>query len=151
MPSPNHNERPPGVRVWAIVVHATANDTLAGAVRWFADPASLASAHYVIGKDGRIVQMVREDYRAWHAGKSAGQGVPAANDYAIGVELVNLNDGHDTYPDEQYRACVGLCRQLVGKYGLEAKDVVGHCEVATDGKTDPAGLALDHLRRDVAA
>jgi hypothetical protein len=151
VPSPNHNERPSGVRVWAIVLHATASDALAGAVRWFADPSSLSSAHYVIGKDGRIVQMVREDYRAWHAGKSAWQGVPAANDYAIGVELVNLNDGRDPYPEAQYDACVGLCRQIVAKYGIAVTDVVGHCEVATDGRTDPLGFALDRLRCDVAS
>ncbi|MBN1640108.1 MAG: N-acetylmuramoyl-L-alanine amidase [Anaerolineae bacterium] len=151
VPSPNHNERPSGVRVWAIVVHATGNETLAGAVQWFANPASSASAHYVIGKDGRVVQMVREDSRAWHAGPSTWQGVPVVNDYAIGVTLVNRNDGRDPYPDEQYRACLGLSRQLVAKYGIAAADVVGHCEVATDGRTDPLGFALDRLRRDVAA
>ena len=59
--SPHYNERPSDARIWTIVIHATANDSLEGVIRWFTNPTSLVSAHYNIGKDGRIVQMARED------------------------------------------------------------------------------------------
>jgi LysM repeat protein len=149
--SPHYNERPSDARIWTIVIHATANDSLEGVIRWFTNPTSLVSAHYNIGKDGRIVQMAREDQRAWHAGKSVWKDVPDVNDYSVGIELVNKNDGVTPYPGTQYRACVRLCRNLTRQYDIAVEDIMGHLDISLTGKTDPAGLDLEQLRRDVAA
>jgi LysM repeat protein len=149
--SPHYNERPQDARIWALVIHATANDSLEGVIRWFTNPTSLVSAHYNIGKDGRIVQMAREDQRAWHAGKSVWKDVPDVNDYSIGIELVNRNDGLTPYPEAQYRACVRLCRNLIRQYDIAVGDIMGHLDISLTGKTDPAGLDLEQLRRDVAS
>jgi hypothetical protein len=148
--SPHYSERPSDARIWAIVIHATANDTLNGVIEWFTNPVSLVSAHYNIGKDGRVVQMAREDQRAWHAGKSVWKGVESVNDYSIGIELVNRNDGLDPYPEAQVAVCVKICKYLVAKYGIAIEDIMGHRDISLTGKTDPAGLDLDGLRRDVA-
>ena len=149
--SPHYNERPDDARIWAIVIHATANSTLNGVIEWFTNPVSLVCAHYNIGKDGRVVQMAREEQRAWHAGKSVWKGIESVNDYSIGIELVNKNDGLDPYTEVQYAVCCKICRYLVAKYGVAIEDIMGHLDISLTGKTDPAGFDLDKLRRDVAS
>jgi len=72
-----------------VVIHYTGSGTLAGTVRWFQDPASRVSAHYLVGKDGSIVQMVREGERAWHAGESLWKGRSNCNRFSIGIEVIN--------------------------------------------------------------
>jgi len=72
-----------------LVMHYTAGPDLDGAVSWFARRESNASAHIVIGRDGRIVQMVAFDKRAWHSGKSQWGELEGLNEYSIGIELAN--------------------------------------------------------------
>ena len=151
VPSPNFDERPDLDNITTIVVHATANSTLIGAVSWFQNPTAYVSAHYVIGKDGRIVQMVKDEDQAWHAGKSEWRGVPNVNDYSLGIELVNLNDGQDPYPETQYQSLVELCQALAHKYNISTEDIVGHYHVSPGRKTDPRGLDINKLRQEVAA
>jgi len=151
IPSPNFDERPDSNNITTIVVHATANSTLIGVVSWFQNPTAYVSAHYVIGKDGRIVQMVKDEDRAWHAGKSEWRGVPNVNDYGLGIELVNLNDGQDPYPEAQYHSLAKLCQALTHEYSISTEDIVGHYQVSPGRKTDPRGLDINKLRQDVAA
>jgi N-acetylmuramoyl-L-alanine amidase len=87
-PSPHHSSRR-GRRVAAIVYHYTAGPTQAGTVSWFQNPQSRVSAHYVIGRNGRIVQMVRLNRAAWHAGRSILAGRRGVNRFSIGIEIVN--------------------------------------------------------------
>jgi len=148
--SPHYNHRPSGTKIWAIVLHATANSALEGVIRWFTDPRAFVSAHYNIGKDGRIVQMVQDELRAWHAGKSVWKGVHNVNDYSIGIELVNKNDGQDPYPQAQYRALVALCEKLITQYNVQVGDIMGHKDISLSGKTDPAGFDLEGLRQNLA-
>ncbi|TEU14653.1 MAG: LysM peptidoglycan-binding domain-containing protein [Anaerolineales bacterium] len=151
VPSPHFNERPDPDHITTIVVHATANSTLTGVLSWFRNPTAYLSAHYVIGKDGRIVQMVKDEDRAWHAGRSEWREVPNVNDYGLGIELVNLNDGQDPYPEAQYQSLVKLCQALVHKYNVSTEDIVGHYQVSPGRKTDPRGLDLNKLRQEIAA
>lgn len=72
-----------------LVIHYTASHGLDDTLDWFTDPESRTSAHFVVGRDGRIVQLVPLDRRAWHAGDSAWQGRVGMNAHAIGIELVN--------------------------------------------------------------
>ena len=150
--SPNFNSRP-GSTIWAIVIHSTASSTLEGVVSWFNDPAVQLSSHYTIGKDGRIVQHVRDEDRAWHAGKSEWKGVPGVNDYGLGIELVNLNDGSDPYPEAQHRANALLCAYLCRKHSIKPEDIVGHVDVAVPAgrKSDPRGYDMGRLRLEVTA
>src|SRR5262245_7328354 len=67
--SPNHSKRKAG-EITAIIYHYTAGGSQAGTVKYFQDPASKVSAHYVLGRDGKLVQMVPLDQAAWHAGVS---------------------------------------------------------------------------------
>lgn len=85
--SPNYNQRNKAID--AIVIHFTSSGNLEGTIAWFQNPAAKASAHYVIDRDGSIVQMVKDEDRAWHAGKSSLYGRNNVNDFSIGIELVN--------------------------------------------------------------
>ena len=151
--SPNFNSRPDPKTIWAIVIHSTASSSLEGVISWFNDPAVQLSSHYTIGKDGRIVQHVRDEDRAWHAGKSEWKGVPGVNDYGLGIELVNLNDGSDPYPEAQYQANVLLCTYLCRKHRIKPENIVGHVDVALPygRKSDPAGYDMGRLRLEVTA
>lgn len=145
--SPNHDRRPPGAVVDTIVVHATVLDSAEEVIRRFADPGSRVSSHYTIDRDGRVVRHVDERLRAWHAGASRmPDGREAVNDFSIGIELVNRNDGQDPYPGEQVDALVNLVREISLRYPI--RYVVSHAEIAIPKgrKTDPAGLDLEGVR-----
>jgi N-acetyl-anhydromuramyl-L-alanine amidase AmpD len=150
--SPNFNNRRRPDDITGIVIHSTANSSLDRVVDWFNNPSAQVSAHYTIGKDGQIVQHVQDMYRAWHAGRSVWKGREGCNDYTLGIELVNLNDGNDTYPEAQHRANVALCVYLVDKYNISPDDIMGHLDIALPPgrKSDPRGYSLDRLRKEVA-
>lgn len=143
-PSPNFNARPvqpPDM----IVLHATVIDFEA-TISGFRRESSGVSSHYVVAKDGTVVQMVKEADRSWHAGESFWKGRTDINDFSIGIEIVNRNDGIDPYPDEQVEAVLDLSRYLVKKYGIERDNVVTHEWIAGypgRGKSDPRGFPVD--------
>jgi N-acetylmuramoyl-L-alanine amidase len=117
--SPNFNERPDDVVIDTIVLHHTAGPTLAGTVKWFTMPESKVSAHFTVGKDGSIVQMVSCLNRGWHAGVSTDyKGRTNVNDFSIGIEIVNVGDGKDPYPEAQIKAVELLCEVLVDFYPI---------------------------------
>lgn len=149
--SPNFDRRPDPNDISAIVMHATANGSLERVVEWFNNPAAKVSAHYTVGKDGRIVQHVRDRDRAWHAGKSEWNGRPSLNTWSIGIEMVNWNNGQDPYPEAQHQAVVQLCTYLCRTYGISPDLIVGHRDVSPGRKTDPLGYDLERLRREVRA
>ncbi len=86
-PSPNVGG---ALRPEYIVLHDTAsglNDS--GSIAWLTDRASKVSAHVVIGRDGRITQLVPFNVKAWHAGQSVWRGRPLLNGFSIGIEIIN--------------------------------------------------------------
>lgn len=91
------------------------------------------SAHFLVQRDGSLLQFVPTDRRAWHAGASRFAGRERCNDFSIGIEL----EGTDTQPFEpaQYRTLVALSLALQARHALA--EVVGHEHVAPGRKTDP--------------
>lgn len=87
--SPNTNGKTQLISPSYLILHYTADSSFDGAISWFKDPTAEASAHLVIGRDGKIVQMVPFNQRAWHAGKSQWGNINGLNGYSIGIELVN--------------------------------------------------------------
>ena len=147
----NYNQRPAWVGdPRAIVLHATGGGTLESVINWFKKEQGQdsVSSHYVIGKSGEVVQMVRDEHRAWHAGASVHRGITNVNDFSLGIELVNANDGIDPYPVAQTQAAVNLMAQLMEKYGIPASDIVSHQETSEryTGKYDPKGLDMNEVR-----
>ncbi|MFQ5469244.1 MAG: 1,6-anhydro-N-acetylmuramyl-L-alanine amidase AmpD [Gammaproteobacteria bacterium] len=158
VPSPNFDERPRDIDINLVVIHgislpagkfggpyieALFTNTLNPH-----DDASFpeiyrmrVSSHLLIYRNGETVQFVPFTHRAWHAGDSCYQERIACNDFSIGIEL----EGCDNVPyeDVQYRKLAQSIVILGNHYpGINTHDVVGHCDIAPDRKTDP-GDAFD--------
>lgn len=148
VPSPNVDARPPLAAVNCIVLHATVEPTLEGTMGIFLDPRRKVSAHFVVGRDGRVVQMVPVEMRAWHAGTSILDGVNKVNDYSVGIEMVNLNNGSDPYPTAQLDAVAGLIRFIRARYDVPDERIVSHAVIALPPgrKSDPAGFDFDRIK-----
>ena len=142
--SQNYGNRPASAQIDAVVLHATAGG-LSGTLAWFANPKAGVSSHYVAAKNGNMYQMVEERRLAHHAGSSDFQGRQNWNNFSIGIEIVNLNDGQDPYPPEQFEAMVDLVSYLVAKYSIQREWIVTHAEISTVGKTDPRGFPVHEL------
>jgi len=114
----------------------------ASAINWLANPESKVSAHYVVTEDGKIIRMVAEDKRAWHAGKSHWRGVSDINSASIGIEIVNPGHewGYRPFPDTQMQALVPLVNDIVQRYRITRGNVVGHSDIAPARKQDPGEL-----------
>jgi len=152
-PTQNFDERPAGTRIDALVIHCISlpPGRYGGAEieRFFCNSLDHAahpyfetlrgvrvSAHFLVKRDGAVVQFVSTLRRAWHAGRSALAGVSEANDYSIGIELEGLDD--DSFAESQYAALSELARALLTAYpGITRERIVGHCDVAPGRKTDP--------------
>ena len=148
--SPNTSSRE-GAAIRCIILHATVG-SLKSAIDWLTNPATEVSSHYLIGKDGAIYQLVPDELRAHHAGKSAWRGTADVNDFSIGIELENRNDGHDPYPPAQLNALRELTSGLLTAYNLTPDAIDTHAAVALPAKrkSDPAGFDLDAFRASLA-
>ena len=89
--------------------------------------------------------MVEEEKRAHHAGASSYQEREDFNDFSIGIEMVNKNDGEDPYPPEQFETMVSLVGYLVAKYNIQREWIVTHADISTACKTDPRGFPIHEL------
>ncbi len=141
-PSPNFNDRKHPVDM--LVFHYTGMETGQQALDRMCDPAAEVSAHYMIWEDGRVVQLVGEDKRAWHAGVSSWKGDQDLNSRSIGIEIVN--GGHDwplagdvlpPYPTAQIEALIELSQGILERWDIPFNRIVGHSDIAPARKDDP--------------
>jgi N-acetylmuramoyl-L-alanine amidase len=132
VPSPNFDAR----RANMVVLHHTSDSTVDEALATLTDPERKVSAHYLIGRDGEILQLVEERDRAWHAGKSWWGGNTDINSVSIGIELDN--DGDEPFPDAQIHALLGLLAGIQQRHGIPRANIVGHADVAPGRKVDPS-------------
>lgn len=137
--SPNFGPRRNAAGPDMIVLHYTGMESGEAAEAWLCNPASEVSSHYLVHEDGRIVQMVRESDRAWHAGKGSWQGVTDINSCSVGIEIVNPGHalGYRNFRKRQLAAVTELCRDIVARHGIAAERVVAHSDVAPGRKVDP--------------
>jgi len=141
-PSPNFNIRPEGAVIDTVILHYTGMETAAAALERLTDTAAEVSAHYLIDEDGRVVQMVAEEHRAWHAGISAWQGRENLNHTSIGIELVNPGHefGYRAFPEDQIAALLDLLAGIRERHKIPVSRYLGHSDIAPDRKTDPGEL-----------
>ncbi|MFC7537456.1 N-acetylmuramoyl-L-alanine amidase [Sphingomonas sp. GCM10030256] len=139
-PSPNHDERV--LPVSMIVLHYTGMPDCGGALDRMTSPDAKVSAHYCIDEDGTIFQLVDEDRRAWHAGKSFWRGVRDVNSASVGIEIVNPGHefGYRPFPDEQIAALIPLVAAIKDRHGIGRGNVVAHSDIAPARKEDPGEL-----------
>ena len=174
VPSPNFRARPAGACVDAVVLHSISlppgeygGDAIerlfTNTLDWSAHPyyetirGLEVSAHFLVRRDGAVLQFVSIADRAAHAGRSSWAGRPEANDWSVGIELEGLEG--DTFEPAQYAALENLLPAI--DCVLRVRLVVGHEHVAPGRKTDPgpgfdwralaAGLQWDAWRIPPAA
>jgi len=148
--SPNFGPRPPGTRIDLVVVHSISlppgvyggphiEQLFTNTLDWDAHPyfqqirGLEVSAHFVIRRDGELLQFVSCDDRAWHAGRSCFGGRENCNDYSIGIELEGLEG--ERFEPAQYQVLARLLHALKRRYPIE--HVAGHEHVAPGRKQDP--------------
>jgi AmpD protein len=157
--SPNQDERPAGAAVSLLVVHSISlppgefgGDSIERLFTNRLDPAAhpffrelaglKVSSHYLIRRDGEVVQFVAPERRAWHAGLSRWRAREKCNDFSIGVELEGTDTG--AFGAAQYARLAALVRHLVARFPL-LRSFAGHSDVAPGRKTDP-GARFDWSR-----
>ena len=147
-PSPNFGERRDGARPSIIVIHYTAMESAEAAIERLCAPEFEVSAHYVIARDGGITQLVKEQDRAWHAGAGEWHGITDVNSYSIGIELDN--DGTSPFSAPLMDSLEHLLPDIMGRWSIPSKNVIGHEVCAPGRKTDP-GPKFDwqRLKRSV--
>lgn len=94
------------------------------------------SAHYLITREGALVQLVDERMRAWHAGESYWAGIADMNSASIGIELDN--NGEEPFAEAQIETLLALLSDLRERYKIPGANVLGHADVAPRRKTDPS-------------
>lgn len=141
-PSPNHGPRPPGATPRMVVLHYTGMTSGPDALARLCDPATEVSAHYLIEEDGRTFQLVAEDRRAWHAGRSFWRGTVDVNGWSIGIELVNPGHewGYRVFPEAQLQAALDLTASIFRRHVIAPANLVGHSDIAPARKEDPGEL-----------
>ena len=138
-PSPNHGERLGHVRPDCIILHYTGMSDGPAAIAWLCNPAAQVSSHYVIEEDGRILQLVAEARRAWHAGRGGWAGDLDLNSASVGIEIVN--GGHPAglppFPAQQIDAVIRLCGDIAARHAIRPERVLAHSDVSPGRKIDP--------------
>jgi len=148
--SANYDLRPAGAKIELLVIHniSLPPDQFGGPgiAKFFTNQLDHAahpyfeqlkgvkvSSHFLIRRDGGVIQFVPCRGRAWHAGVSSWQGRTRCNDFSIGIEL----EGSDFVPftERQYAALVRLTRYLQRFYPI--RNIAGHSDIAPGRKTDP--------------
>ena len=138
--SPNFDERDQPVSI--VVLHYTGMESAEAAVDRLRDPEAGVSCHYLIDEDGKVLRMVPEDKRAWHAGKSCWRGMHNVNAASIGIEMVNPGHefGYRPFTPQQMDSLVPLLSGIVERHQVPRANVVGHSDVAPARKQDPGEL-----------
>jgi len=150
IPSPNFDPRPTGEVVSLIVIHAISlppgqfgGDGIAALFTNRLDPSQhpyyqaiaelKVSSHFLLRRDGGLMQFVSCDQRAWHAGVSSWKGRERCNDFSLGIELEGCDEV--AFEDAQYRALNRLLGVLQAHFPIT--DIAGHSDIAPARKTDP--------------
>jgi len=120
-----------------VVIHHTAQDSLGQTIRTFHSEKAGVSAHYVVSRTGKVVQMVNDYYRAHHAGIGKWGNDTDLNSSSIGIELDN-NGTTDPWTDAQINALTELLSYLKVKYNIPQANFIGHMDLAPTRKNDPS-------------
>jgi len=136
VPSPNYDARRPQL----IVLHFTEESSVQQALNTLrtGNGEGPVSAHYLIGSDGHIYQLVADADRAWHAGAGRWGTIVEVNSASIGIELDN--DGHSPYQRAQIDSLLRLLTDLTTRLRIPRSQIVGHEDFAPTRRTDPGPL-----------
>ncbi|MFD3928014.1 N-acetylmuramoyl-L-alanine amidase [Streptomyces sp. NPDC058614] len=125
-------DRPDDYGIDRVIIHVT-QGSFASAVKVFQDPGHGAAAHYIVGQDGRITQMIRELDVAYHAGNRE------FNERSVGIEHEGFVDRPQDFTDAMYEASARLTARICARYDIpvDREHIIGHVEVPGIDHTDP--------------
>jgi N-acetylmuramoyl-L-alanine amidase len=130
----NFNLRKPNF----IIIHHTAQDSVQQTLKTFTLKQTNVSAHYVIARDGKVIHMLNDYLRAWHAGNSSWGKNTDINSSSIGIELDN--NGSEPFSDLQINTLLALLTKLKKDYNIPTQNIIGHSDIAPSRKVDPSAL-----------
>ena len=130
----NFNLRKPNY----VVIHHTAQDSTAQTLKTFTMPSTQVSAHYVIGRDGRVYHLLNDYLRAWHGGVARWGNTTDLNSCSIGIELDN--NGTEPFAEAQVTSLMHILAGLKKAYGIPTANFIGHADIAPSRKNDPSAL-----------
>ena len=137
--TPNFEARRNNLTPTLLIMHYTGMETAQAALDILCSPESKVSCHYLVDEQGAITQMVGEQHRAWHAGRSHWAGENDINSCSIGIEIVN--EGHilelQPFPDLQIAAVMGLTKDILKRHAILPRNIIGHSDIAPERKKDP--------------
>ncbi|MXG25317.1 N-acetylmuramoyl-L-alanine amidase [Streptomyces sp. YIM 132580] len=125
-------DRPDDFRIDRVIIHVT-QGSFDSAVRVFQDPAHRAATHYIVGQDGRVVQMIRELDVAYQAGNRS------YNERAVGIEHEGFVDRPKDLTRAMYESSARLTASICARYDIpiDREHIIGHVEVPGTDHTDP--------------
>ena len=122
-----------------VIFHYTGMQSEIESIYRLKNPKSKVSCHFLINLKGEVIQMVKENKVAWHAGKSKWKKYTNLNNHSIGIELVNKGHrfGYRSFPKRQIKSLISLCKTLKSSYKIRTENFLGHSDIAPLRKVDP--------------
>ena len=122
-----------------IVIHYTGMQSERESIIRLCNPKSKVSSHFVIGQNGKVYRLLKDEQIAWHAGKSCWGKFKNLNKNSIGIELVNKGHrfGYKNFRKKQLLSLIKICKILIKKYKINRRNIVGHSDIAPLRKIDP--------------
>ena len=138
--SPNYSKKKRKIsKIKYLIIHYTGMQSERVSIDRLLNKQHKVSCHYLISRNGNIIQMVNDDNVAWHAGKSMWKTVTNLNEDSIGIELVNKGHslGYENFSKKQIKILINLCLFLKKKYKINKLNILGHSDIAPLRKKDP--------------
>ena len=135
--SPNFGKRKKG-KILFVIIHYTALKNCEEAISYLCNPDKKVSSHYLIAQNGDIYNLVKDKYRAWHAGLSYWNGFKDLNSLSIGIELDFSNyKTNNKYSINMINSLISLLKFIKKKYQIKESNILGHSDIAPFRKKDP--------------
>ena len=138
--SPNYSNKTRNLKdIKFIIIHYTGMQSKIESIKRLINPKSKVSCHYLIDRKGAILEMVKINKIAWHAGKSKWKNHLNLNKISIGIELVNKGHqfGYEKFTNIQINNLIKLCKILKKKLKIKKQNILGHSDIAPTRKQDP--------------
>lgn len=137
--SPNYHACKNVRSIQSVIIHYTGMRSLQSAVERLLSKKYEVSSHYLIGRNGKVLQLVKDNNIAWHAGVSNWFNFKNLNKNSIGIELENKGHqyGYQDFPNKQITELIKILKRLKKKFKIQNINITGHSDIAPHRKTDP--------------
>ena len=135
--SPNYNLRN-NTKIQLIIIHYTALKNTLDAISYLCNKEKKVSSHYLISQNGTVYNLVKDKFRAWHAGKAFWQDIIDINSISIGIELdYNPRGKNNKYSLKMLYSLKKLIFKLQKNYKINKNNILAHSDIAPFRKKDP--------------